>query len=67
MVTRITPGVRRQWLADSYAYYKSIIESGDGDEAGVKKISGFHFSNKYPKIVWVREQLILFLFSTKLC
>lgn len=42
----------RRWLADSYGYYKRILESGIGAEAGVKNLSGYHFSNKYPKIVW---------------
>lgn len=42
-------------MADSYGYYKRILESGIGAEAGVKNLSGYHFSNKYPKIVWVRE------------
>ncbi|XP_050713815.1 D-amino-acid oxidase-like isoform X2 [Eriocheir sinensis] len=41
----------RRWLSDSYAYYKRIIESEDAVEAGVKQISGYHFSSKHPDIV----------------
>lgn len=42
----------RKWLADSYAHYKRILHSEEAAEAGVKEISGYHFSNNYPKIVW---------------
>lgn len=52
------PRVRRRWLSDSYTYYKKILESEDAAEAGIKQISGYHFSSKYPKIVTVRNILM---------
>lgn len=42
----------RKWLADSYAYYKKLLEVKGTAETGVKKLSGYHFSNDYPNIVW---------------
>ncbi|XP_045596532.1 D-aspartate oxidase [Procambarus clarkii] len=47
-----TPEVTRQWLTDSYNFYKNILNSKDAASAGVKLISGFHFSSKHPKIIW---------------
>ncbi|KAK8741654.1 hypothetical protein OTU49_002320 [Cherax quadricarinatus] len=47
-----SPEVTRRWLQDSFNFYKSILNSQDAASAGVKLISGFHFSSKYPKIVW---------------
>ncbi|XP_050713818.1 D-aspartate oxidase-like isoform X2 [Eriocheir sinensis] len=43
-------GDQRRWSSLSYAYYKRILESGDAVEAGVKRFSGYLFSNK--ESVW---------------
>lgn len=53
---RISHVVYRRWSSLSYAYYKRLLESGDTVEAGVKRLSGYSFSNK--EFVSVREHVL---------
>ncbi|CAL4092854.1 unnamed protein product [Meganyctiphanes norvegica] len=43
--------ITKQWLNDAYVYFNDILKSTESDQAGIKDISGYIISSKYPTSV----------------
>ncbi|XP_045477001.1 D-amino-acid oxidase isoform X2 [Harmonia axyridis] len=50
--------ITRKWICDSYSYWETLRRSREADLAGVKEISGYIFSRRYPHINKYIEKLV---------